>query len=326
MSETPADATPPADAAPAYVRLSGERLIDHWASLVQRCTQLLLQPPESGFIDALGTLDDALLPLVEHDADRTLLTALHGMGTSRERYCAAHSLLVAVGCHLAAAVLGGWQAEELRRLRLAALTMNIGMAALQDRLALQDGALTPEQRTMVDAHTQRGVERLQALGVSDTDWLAAVRQHHDIGAGAPDGRARSEQMARLIQRVDRLTAAQSLREYQQTLPAAAAARSIFKDENDQPDAYAAAAIKALGIYPPGALVRLANNEIAVVVRRGTLANQPIVASIARDSDMRHTMTPRLRDTARSDFAVTGGMTHASLNIRLSLTALLEIAA
>ena len=315
----------PAADAPAYQRPSGEQLIDRWAGLVKHGTQLLLQPPQSGFAAALGALDAELLPLIEHDVDRALLTALHGMGTSRERYCAAHSLLVAIGCHLAAIVLGGWHADEVRRLRLAALSMNIGMAALQDRLALQDGALTPEQRKTVDAHAQRGAERLQELGVDDADWLAAVRQHHDIGAGAPEGRARSEQMARLIQRIDRLTAAQSLRQYQRTLPAAAAARSIFKDENDQPDAYAAAAIKALGIYPPGSLVRLANDEIAVVLRRGALANQPHVASIARDADLRHTMTPRLRDTARAEFTVTDGMIHAALNIRLSLATLLEIA-
>jgi hypothetical protein len=329
VSETPAASKPAeaasADDAPDYQRLSGERLIDHWSSLVQRATLLLLQSPETGFVATLQGLDGALLPLIEHDPDRVLLTALHGLGTSRERYCAAHSLLVAIGCHLAATVLGGWGDDELRRLRLAALTMNIGMAALQDRLALQDTTLTPEQRRMVDAHTQRGVDRLRELGVDDADWLAAVRQHHDIGAGVPGGRPRSEEMARLIQRIDRLTAAQSLRRYQQTLPAAAAARSIFKDENNEPDRYAAAAIKALGIYPPGSLVRLANDEIAIVVRRGDTANEPHVASIARDADLRHTMAPRLRDTARSDFAITAGMTHAKLNIRLSLGALLELA-
>ena len=131
-------------------------------------------------------------------------------------------------------------------------------------------------------------------------------------------------MARLIQRLDQLIAAQSLRAHQHALASAVAARQIYKDENDQPDSFGAAAIKALGIYPPGTLVRLANAELAVVLRRGLKANQPLVAAVAHDGDVRRTMRPQLRDTSQADFAVTGALTHAELNVRLDLAALLDL--
>ena len=134
----------------------------------------------------------------------------------------------------------------------------------------------------------------------------------------------AEQMARLIQRLDQLIAAQSLRAHQQALASAVAARQIYKDENDQPDTFGAAAIKALGIYPPGTLVRLANAELAVVLRRGLKANQPLVAAVAHDGDVRRTMRPQLRDTSQADFAVTGALTHAELNVQLDLGALLDL--
>lgn len=342
-AEAPATAaTPPADApaaaapaaaesapaaapaAAAYERLGGEQLIAHWGRLVSRTSALLLTPEPEGFVDALTQLDEELLTLIKHDIDRTLVVGMHAAGTTGEDYCAAHSLCVALGAHLAGRVLGTMEDGPLRRLRLAALTMNIGMAQLQDQLALQDGPLTPEQKTEVDAHAAAGAERLTALGVSDADWLEAVRQHHEVAAGAPEGRAMAEQIARLIQRLDLLMAMQSLRAHQDAQASAVAARQIYKDENDQPDSFGAAAIKALGIYPPGTVVRLANAEVAVVLRRGLKANQPLAAAVAHDGDLRRTKKPQLRDTSQAEFAITGGLTHAELNMRLDLAVLLDL--
>ena len=319
---------PAGDAAAAapYERLCGEDLIAHWGRLVARASALLQTPEPESFVASLTALDDDLLALIKHDIDRTLVVGMHAAGTTGADYCAAHSLCVALGSHLAGRVLDTMEDEPMRQLRLAALTMNIGMARLQDQLALQDGPLAPEQKAEVDAHASAGAERLQALGVNDADWLEAVRQHHAVAAGAPPGRAMAEQMARLIQRLDHLIAAQSLRAHQQALASAVAARQIYKDENDQPDAFGAAAIKALGIYPPGTLVRLANAELAVVLRRGLKANQPLVAAVAHDGDVRRTKKPQLRDTSQADFAVTGALTHAELNMRLDLAVLLDLTA
>lgn len=315
-----------AGAAAPYERLGGEQLIAHWGRLVARTSALLLTSQPESFVASLTELDDDLLTLIKHDIDRTLVVGMHAAGTTGADYCAAHSLCVALGSHLAGRVLGTLEDGPLRQLRLAALTMNIGMAQLQDQLALQDGPLAPEQKVEVDAHASAGAERLQALGVNDADWLEAVRQHHDVAAGAPEGRAMAEQIARLIQRLDQLIAAQSLRAHQDAQGPSAAARQIYKDENDQPDTFGAAAIKALGIYPPGTVVRLANAELAVVLRRGLKANQPLVAAVAQDGNLRRTKKPQLRDTSQAGFAVTGCLTHGELNMRLELAVLLNMTA
>ena len=311
-------------AAAPYERLRGEDLIAHWGRLVARTSTLLQTPDPESFVASLAALDEDLLTLIKHDIDRTLVVGMHAAGTTGADYCAAHSLCVALGSHLAGRVLGTMDNEQMRQLRLAALTMNIGMARLQDQLALQDVALAPEQKAAVDAHASAGAERLQALGVNDADWLEAVRQHHAVAAGAPPGRALAEQMARLIQRLDQLIATQSLRAHQHALASAVAARQIYKDENDQPDTFGAAAIKALGIYPPGTVVRLVTAELAIVLRRGPKANQPLVAAVALDGDVRRIRKPQLRDTSQAAFAVTGALTHAELNMRLDFAALLDL--
>jgi len=320
--KTGAPATEPAKAA-VYRRPSGAALADQWNRLVTRCTSLLRDPQPETFIETIDELDAQLLPLIANDGDRTLLTALFLAGSSPERYCAAHSMHVAIGCHLAAGVLGEWDAARLALLRRAALTMNIGMATLQDQLARQASALSPDQRGVIDAHAEHGVQILRELKVSDEDWLGAVGRHHSVGAGASDGGAAAEQMARLIQRVDRLTASLSARGYQETLGAAAAARSIYKDENDMPDPYGAAVIKALGIYPPGSLVRLANKEVAIVLRRGERADQPLVAAVVRDSGMPY-LKPKVLRTSEPGMAITEALTQAKLNVRLALSALLDL--
>ncbi len=322
---TPAPAATPAPSAP-HQRLDGEQLIAHWGRLVARASTLLLTPQPESFVASLNELDDDVLALIQHDIDRTLVVGMHAAGSTGNDYCAAHSLRVALGSHLAGRVLGSWDDHALRQLRMAALTMNIGMASLQNQLALQDGPLTPEQRAEVDTHAGVSAELLQSLGVSDADWLDAVRKHRTLGAGAPGGQAIAEHMARLIQRLDQLTAVQSLRAYQVAQGPSAAARQIYKDKDGQPDTFGAAAIKALGIYPPGTVVRLASSELALVLRRGVKANQPLVAAVAHEGNVRRTIKPQLRDTSQAEFAVTDGLTHAALNMRLDLAGLLNLTA
>lgn len=310
----------------AYERPDGERLIAHWSRLVARASGLPQTPQPETFVASLSELDDELLTVIKHDIDRTLAVGMYAAAATGNDYCAAHSLRVALGCQLAGRALGGWDDDALQQLRMAALTMNIGMAILHDQLALQDGPLTPEQRAEVDAHAGASAELLESLGVKGGDWLETVRKHREVAAGPIDGQPVAAQMARLIQRPDQLTAVQSLRAYQQAQTPSVAARQIYKDKDGQPDHFGAAAIKALGIYPPGTVVRLTSEELALVLRRGTKANQPLVAAVAQDGTLRRTMKPQLRDTSQAAFAIKGGRTQAELNVRLDLAALLDLTA
>ena len=336
-AEEPVAQSAPADAAAlgaavvptppvAYERPDGERLIAHWGHLVARASGLLQTPQPETFVASLAELDDELLTLIKHDIDRTLTVGMYAAASTGNDYCAAHSLRVALGCHLAGRVLGNWDDEALQQLRMAALTMNIGMAVLHDQLALQDGPLTPAQRAEVDAHAGASAELLESLGVKGADWLEAVRKHREVAAGPADGQPLAVQMARLIQRLDQVTAVQSLRAYQQAQAPSAAARQIYQDKDGRPDSFGAAAIKALGIYPPGTVVRLTSEELALVLRRGTKANQPLVAAVVQDGTLRRTMKPQLRDTSQAAFTIKGGLTHAELNMRLDLAALLDLTA
>jgi hypothetical protein len=57
-------------------------------------------------------------------------------------------------------------------------------------------------------------------------------------------------------------------------------KQIFMDKDKGVDAkLAALLVKAVGVYPPGSLVVLANGDVGVVVKRTPSASQPIVMCV-----------------------------------------------
>ena len=85
----------------------------------------------------------------------------------------------------------------------------------------------------------------------------------------------------------------------------------------------AAIIKAVGLYPPGSLVKLANGETAVVLRRGRRANAPTVAALINPSGAVLAL-PALRQTQMPATAVTGGVAPHEVKVRLNLPKLLQM--
>ena len=326
----PADEPPPPrapaaveNAAPGYQRPPARELIEQWSRLIDRLSAVLHAPEAASFEASVAGVDAALQLLADNDADRVVFVATFLAESEARHYCAAHSLYVALACHLASRAIDGWDDRRRAQLRGAALTMNIAMASQQDQMARQYAPLDADQRALIDSHETRGAQRLRELGIADTDWTEAVAQHHRTGPGALDTRSPAEQMARLIQRADRLTAAHSIRAGRAARSAGDASRAAYLDEMQQPDAAGAALVKALGIYPPGSLVRLANAEVAIVIRRGERADQPHVVAVVR-ADGLPQVSPKPRDTAQPAMKVIGSLAQETIKLRLSLEALVKL--
>ena len=83
-------------------------------------------------------------------------------------------------------------------------------------------------------------------------------------------------------------------------------------------------IKAIGLYPPGCMVRLRNGEVAVVLQRGKRANEPVVVSVVNAAgDL--IAVPTRRDTRMAATAVTGGVAAHEVKVRLDPARLLQMA-
>lgn len=304
--------------------LSVDELLDGWQGIALRAGALLRDPAAPQFQAATTRADDDITALLAQETERTLLVMIHSAGVSAERYSVRHALMVAVVCELAARHLPEYTPEVRRSLRLAALTMNIGMTRLQDQLALQDTPLTDEQRSAVEGHAAQSHKLLTELGVTDELWLQAVLHHHDAPPGAWTEQALGMQLARLVRRADLFAARMSPRKQRAALSANVAAKGTYLDELKQPDMAGALVIKALGVYPAGSYVQLASGELAVVLKRTASANQPVVAAVA-DRDGSPYVQPSLRTTDTRLTAVVRGVPPKEVRVRVPIERLLKLA-
>ncbi len=223
------------------------------------------------------------------------------------RYQHVKELYAAVLCELI-----GRQIEMTPSARLllicAALTQDIGMLDLQDdRLDKQATQLTDAQLRQIQKHPLNGLKILEQAGVKDTVWLSAVEQHHERldGKGYPQALCGEQisQAAQMLALADTYVAMARPRGDRAALLPQDAMKQIFKCRGEQIDAdLAKTLIAVLGTKPPGSWVRLANAEIAVVLRRGDNPAFPAVGSVVSgDGDPLEPAV--LRDTSDKTFTM-----------------------
>lgn len=184
-----------------------------------------------------------------------------------------HCLLVAI------VVIGlgrqlGESETRLESLACAALTMNLAALRLHADLAEDQRAFNDAARMIILHHPERGSRLLEVSGVRDPVWLSAVQQHHENldGSGYPLGLVGEAigQPARLLRVADFFIAKISGRRSRPP-KSAQFALSLILLENDRQQLDAQLAkllLQRYGLYPSGTLVKLENQEVAVIIRNG----------------------------------------------------------
>ncbi len=166
----------------------------------------------------------------------------------------------------------------------AALTMNVGMLAHQERLQSTQGILPPEDLDLIHHHPEKSVELLRHVGVDDNAWLACVLMHHENenGSGYPYRKFSHDIPldAKIISLADRYCARISTRSYRKSLKPNAALREMLMEGKETINpTLGSIFIKELGIYPIGTFVRLENGEVGVVTAKGNSTTTPVVFSL-----------------------------------------------
>lgn len=294
-----------------------------WHQLQMRATQLLRAPAADEFLSRFHALYSELAAFSERSPDAMLLAMVYLSAQETRMYSATHSMLVACVCMVVAREMLHWPEEAVASVGKAALSMNIAMTDLQDQLVQQSQPLSTSQITAVEEHAARAEKMLMALGVQDPLWLEAVRGHHHRMPGAMDQKTLGQKMARLVQRADVFGARIAPRAARWPMPVTAAMQASYYDEDRQVDEVGAAVVKALGVYPPGAFVRLASQEVAVVVRRGNTGTTPRVAVVTNRDGMA-TGEPIPRDTSNPQWKITGVVAFKDVKVNLSLDRLLTL--
>jgi hypothetical protein len=130
-------------------------------------------------------------------------------------------------------------------------------------------------------------------------------EHHECadGTGYPTGTTTPAPVAVALNLADRYSAKISRRCYRSALAPDTAIHELYKMNPGEARVCIDRMVQAVGLYPPGTFVELANGETAVVASRGGPHNTPRVLSLL--TAQLAEINPTTRDTTQPGFAITG---------------------
>jgi hypothetical protein len=311
-----ADARPDAvrDDAPAARQFTlsfGEQ----WDELTMALDVLLRDPSgDRSWQQRLQALCERVRALSERRLDDSLYHLIYTAGHTTEHYSSHHGLLCLLVARETARLLD-LDAALTCSLERAALTMNLSIRRLQVMLAALAPTISAAMRAELDAHPEKSAQMLADAGVTDLAWLEIIKLHHDDTHKALplNQLTPTQQAARLLRRVDIFTAKLSRRATRIPATPMQAAREACIGADGVPDDIGGALLKAVGLYPPGSFVALANGETGIVIGRGRRANLPVVAALVASSGA-PLGTPALRDTLDKRYAVKSAVSVTAVKV------------
>jgi hypothetical protein len=153
--------------------------------------------------------------------------------------------------------------------------------------------------SIIADHPERSVRLLRSIGITDEEWLTAVELHHVRmdGSGYPHGLSGDAIPlgARIVGLADAYAAMLRPRGDRPAFLARDALRELYGKEAGRYDPrLVQVLIRQLGVYPPGTVVKLANGEVGVCVRRTQDARKPVLQAVIDPSGQLYA-TPKRRN-------------------------------
>ncbi|CAN5183539.1 hypothetical protein BH10PLA2_BH10PLA2_22950 [soil metagenome] len=193
---------------------------------------------------------------------------------------------------------------------IAALLHDVGMLTIPGEILTSKGALTDEQRKVMEGHTRAGAALLTHHYARETWLIESASNHHERpnGQGYPgklkDGKIST--LSRLIAVCDAYAALASARPWRPAFDTRTALTdTLLMAERDELDRRHAERLLMLSFYPVGSVVELADGAVGVVVAAHTGRNdlttpaRPVVMMLT-DSESRPLATPRPLDLAQAE--------------------------
>lgn len=217
---------------------------------------------------------ETVLPLVEEIAASVQRNPVALLSVARlkshDDYSYLHSVAVSA-LMLALARQLGLDEAQTRLAGIGGLMHDLGKAFMPLEVLNKPGKLTDEEFAVMKTHAAAGAQALREAG-ADAGVVDIALSHHERmdGRGYPHALKEPEisLLARMGAVCDVYDAVTSIRPYKQPWDPAVAMREMARWDGHFDKRIFNAFVKSVGIYPVGALVRLASGHLAVVVEPG----------------------------------------------------------
>lgn len=240
--------------------------------------------------------------------DRSALIGITRL-KSKDEYTYMHSVAVcALMVNLAREL--GLDEDMVRDLGMAGLLHDIGKMEVPDTLLNKAGQLSDAEFDIVRRHTIQGRDLLQSNGGRVPDAALDVCLHHHErvdGKGYPFGLSGDSisLFARMGAICDVYDALTSNRAYKAAWKPAQAAAAMHGWTGHFDPVLLFKFFRSIGVFPPGMLVRLMSNQLAVVLDNGRRASRPRVRAFYAIGDRAFTPVRDivLRENGSSEAAI-----------------------
>jgi len=205
-----------------------------------------------------------------------------------DKYTAQHCINVAILC-IALAHAAAWDRRRVEQAGLAGLLHDLGKTRLSQKILNKPGQLTDKEFEHIKAHALLGYQMLRKDSEIDEAVREAVHFHHERpdGMGYPDGLSGENvpELARLVAIIDAYDAITSDRVYDPARSHHEALGILYKERDRQFDRNLVEVfIRLMGWVAYGTLVRLTNDELAIVLEaKSGRGLYPLVCTLEQDS-------------------------------------------
>ena len=198
-------------------------------------------------------------------------TYIHLMGDNvTDESAHFHSLNVTVLSMILARAIGVDGAEAMRDIAQGAVLHDVGKAALPSQLLLKDTELTKAETNLLQMHPGYGIRLMQPVQALSARVRQIIMFHHEMvdGSGYPSGIKVNtvDQAVRIVTIANDYDNLCNQRVATRSKTPSEALSHMYKNELAKYDKAALSAfIKALGIYPPGTIVKLGSGKVGIVM-------------------------------------------------------------
>lgn len=181
-----------------------------------------------------------------------------------------HCLNVTVLSLILARAVGVVSEEAMRDIAQGALLHDVGKSLLPSQVLLKDEDLTTAETRLLQTHPGCGIKLMQSVQGLPGRVREIILFHHEMadGSGYPKG-IKVETLDQAVRIVAIANAYDNLcnqRVVKRSRTPSEALSHMYKNEQAKYDkAVLSAFVKALGIYPPGTIVKLASGKIGIVM-------------------------------------------------------------